>query len=93
MNDAIGHPIEIGDYVTAVWAGGDVQLFEVVEFRNAGTVRRNGRMRQRHDEIGLSRSWRDGNIKAETQVKTVYKMPSQVTWVDKNYVMLHMFER
>jgi len=93
MIDAIGHSIEIGDYVTAVWASGDVQLFEVVEFRNAGTVRRHGRLRQRHDEIGLCRAWKDGYTRAETQVKTVYKMPSQVTWVDKNYVMLHMLER
>lgn len=93
MRDAIGHPLEIGDYVTAVWGGGEVALFEIAEFRDAGTKRRNGRMRQRHDEIGLHRTWRDGHVKAETQIKLVFKLPSQVTWVDKNYVMLHMLEK
>jgi hypothetical protein len=93
MTDAIGHQLEIGDYVTAVWGGGDVALFEIVEFRDAGIKRRNGRMRQRHDEIGLSRTWRDGNVKAETQIKLVYKTPSQVTWVDKQQVFLYLLEK
>jgi hypothetical protein len=93
MTDVIGHPLEIGDYVTAVWGGGELQLFEIVEFRNAGMKRRNSRMRQRYNEIGLSRTWKDGNIKAETQIKTVFKMPNQVTWVDKNFVALYFLSR
>lgn len=32
MTDAIGQPLNIGDYVTAVWANAEVALFEVVGF-------------------------------------------------------------
>ena len=89
MTDAIGHPIVAGDYVTAVWAGGDVALFEVADFKTNMQARK---WRYREDVLLLKRTSKD-DVSEVTQNKLIKKTSSQVTWVDKNYVMLYFLSK
>ena len=89
MRDAIGHPVVENDYVTAVWANGNVALFKVI-----GLVPQNSffkKKRMREDTLLLKRMFRD-DVSETTQYKTVSKETTQCTWVDSNYVMLHKLE-
>lgn len=82
MQDAIGRELNIGDYVTAVWANGDVALFKI-----AGSRFGNRKWQPRSLELKLERmfseDWNNSNN------KPTYKKESQVTWVDPDYVLMH----
>ncbi len=75
MTDAIGHEVQVGDYVTAVWAYGYVNLFKVIG------IKENHRLND-FDKCSpafkLKRLQNKGN--------PVFKKPYQVTWVDPVYV-------
>ena len=89
MTDCIGKELHVDDYVTAVWANGDLAIFKVVGFRERGSRAKNGR-RRTQDEIILERFEKNPEIDADVKNKPVYKQPSQVTWVDQGQVMLYL---
>ena len=85
MTDAIGQPLEIGDFVTAVWANAEVELFEVTGFENS-KIRRWGNM---EDAVLLKRHFFDEEINKDTQAKIVKKQKSQITKVTLEAVALY----
>jgi hypothetical protein len=79
MTDAIGQELEKGDFVTAVWANGNVALFEVVDFKeNAKTSRGYW---ARHEAAVVLKRLFNGAAKEETENKAVKKRVEQVTKV------------
>lgn len=90
MIDVIGHSLEEGDYVTAVWDGGDVSLFQVVGEKKARAYKRfySGKEQM----IMLKRCLKKKNIKADAEDKIVLKRNTQVTWVDTNLALLYLLE-
>jgi dienelactone hydrolase len=80
MTDAIGQPLEIGNFVTAVWANAEVVLFEVVDFKE-NTKTSSKYFAQRGNVVFLKRLFNNKNIKEETQNKRVKKLVTQVTKV------------
>jgi len=91
MTDAIGQPLEIGDFVTAVWENAEVALFEVVGFQENTKVSSKYWAR-RGDVVFLKRMFTDASIKEETQNKKVKKLRGQVTKVSMDAVMMHKLE-
>lgn len=90
MTDAIGHPLELGDFVIAVWASGNVELFEIIELRPHG---RYNRKMYHEDHVMLQRHFHSKYVAEETQKKAVRKFCTQVTWVDKQTVFLYLLEK
>lgn len=98
ITDAIGRPIHEGDFVTAVWAGGEVALFKVLGVKGESTTtththtRLSPRIRRVFDAntLKLERTFKHG-YKADTKV--VYKTGEQVTWVDPEWVMLKFLNK
>lgn len=88
MTDCIGKELAIDDYVTAIWANAEVAVFRVAGFREKGKKYPN--RRRRRDEIILERFEKNPKIKADINNKAVYRLPSQVTWVEKGQVMLYL---
>lgn len=78
IGDAIGHPVEIGDYVTAVWSVGEVALFKVKSFEKAKYGSGIG--------LRLTREFFQDNCKSND--KTCWRGQSQVTWVHPDWVFL-----
>ena len=91
MTDAIGHPLVIGDYVTAVWTNGEVSLFEVAGFDE--NARCGGRRRYRVDIIKLKRVVKEEYMSDELFKKLVKKETTQVTWVDPDYVFMYFLTK
>ena len=87
MTDAIGQPLEIGDFVTAVWANAEVELFEVVGFK-ANTKTSAKYWARRGEVVFLKRMFRDDSISEETQNKTVKKLVKQITKVSSEAVFI-----
>jgi hypothetical protein len=88
LTDAIGQPLVIGDFVTAVWEGGDVALFEVAGFKT--NVKTSSRYwARRGDVLMLKRLFSDKDVSEKTQQKLAKKMPSQVTKVSADAVMMY----
>jgi hypothetical protein len=54
MTDSVGQKLEIGDYVTAVWANAEVALFEIVDFKENTRVG-NSYWKRRVDALILKR--------------------------------------
>ncbi len=83
MTDAIGQPLSVGDYVTAVWANAEVALFEVVDFKESGDV------------LILKRLF-NSNVSETTQNKLVKKFNSQATKVPadavRDYIIMFKLE-
>ncbi len=94
MEDAIGHLVEINDYVTAVWECGKVALFQVVGFKNKKT-----KWAGSEEMFELKRTFKskpgwisNPDYESPSNKKPVFKLPSQVTWVDPQYVVLHFLK-
>ena len=87
MTDAIGQSLEIGDFVTAVWANAAVALFEIVDLQENNRISSNYRSR-RGDVVFLKRLFKTAGIKEETQEKIVKKLHTQVTKVNRDAVMM-----
>ncbi len=90
ITDVLGHSLEIGDFVTAVFYSGGVSLFEVVGFKRAKCSMR-GRI---EDCVSLKRRFKNENISEfPYQEKLVYKNSAAITWVDPNTVMSYLLEQ
>lgn len=78
MKDAIGHPVEIGDYVTAVFYSSEVTLFKVsdVVFHK----------RERCVKLERLKGTKAGEF--EYSSKLIYKSSNQITWVDPQTVTM-----
>lgn len=87
LNDCIDHPLNIGDYVTAIWANSELELFKVIGFER----RNQGTRHNRADCIKLQRLFSDEENNSND--KPTYKLSSQVTWVDPEYVVIHFLSR
>jgi hypothetical protein len=85
MTDCIGHEINIGDYVTCPFYSGSVSLFEVVGFRKS-------RRKWLGTQVALRRTVKIEDFDENRQKRPVYKESDMLTWVDKNYVLLHFLE-
>jgi hypothetical protein len=85
MQDAIGHELNIGDYVTATWTN-NVALFKII-----GTKSQSKSWRNSGSELKLERMFSyPGN---KSNGKLVYRFENQVTWVDPDYVTIHLLKK
>ena len=86
IEDAIGHPVTIDDYVTAVFYSGEVSLFKVSGFKQKRGRRGWGNQTIHAELQRLERTntWQEGSTNAN-----IFKTSNQITWVDPNWVMMH----
>jgi hypothetical protein len=84
MTDAVGQSLEIGNFVTAIWANAEVALFEVVGFKENTRVS-STYWKRRGDVVILKRLFND-EVSEKTQNKPVKKLITQVTKVPDDAV-------
>jgi len=90
INDAIDHPLVVGDFVTAVWDSGNLCLFKVMGFAKRKRWLLSGETYIKLDRVKNTAAWtRYENVKR----KPVLKRGEQVTWVDPNYVLIHFLSQ
>jgi hypothetical protein len=83
MTDAIGRELKIGDFVMAVFANAELELFKIVNFH----VKHRYGTRGRSDECAEL-----VNVIYEDK-KSVYKPKEQISFVDPDYVFLKILKQ
>jgi hypothetical protein len=86
MTDAIGRELKIGDFVMAVFANAELDLFKITGFHDKhryGTRGHSGECAQ----MVLA------NPTEYQSTKSVYKPMGQISWVDPDYVFLKILKQ
>ena len=87
MKDCIGRELKIGDYVTAVWANGNLALFQVLSQKGPAHITSNCE----YYDLKLKRMFSAKNNNSNS--KTTIKTSLQVTLVDTEYVIMYLLAK
>jgi hypothetical protein len=87
IRDAIGQPLEIDDYVTAVFSEGEVELFQVVGF-----VFHTQKWMSNHEPMAKL-VLRPINKRHRSNTPYFYRKSEAITKVSKDAVLLHTLEQ
>jgi hypothetical protein len=100
MTDAIGHELEIGDYVLAVFDNAELTLFQITGFAPNKKFGTRGR---KADCVQLKRTQKKAltrwdnktyqQIEIGVDEKPIYKPKEQICYVSTEYVLLKILNQ